>query len=640
MAASPEKRCLYEILGLNLDCTAEEIRSAYKKLALQRHPDKLMRSGLSQDDATASFQELVNAYEVLSDPRERAWYDSHRSQILFSSSNNANSVTSIPNLFSFFSNSVFSGFSDSGKGFYKVYGEIFDKIYMNEVNFSRKLGVGDVKEAPVLGNLKSPYTQVNAFYGYWLGFVTVMDFAWVDEYDSKAGENRKVRRLMEEENKKVRRKAKREYNETVRGLAAFAKKRDKRVIDMVVKRNEEMEKRKEEEKERKREAERVRAERLRAYKEPEWASVEVEEVEEVVEESEKKNEFYCVACGKKFKSEKQWRNHEQSKKHKEKVAELREAFEYEERMNRNGKEEEEEKVEDEDEEEDETEGNGFVSADDGTDDGADDLTERFGNGFSVLEEEGSGGVDDDEQEEGESSGEEVFVDIDNSGNLKGNSEKLRLDDDDEATMLEAMVSGHKSKKNKKGKNKASSSEVHVETDSDENEFMDYNKCKGTRRNKGSRRRKGLKVDEEATKGAAAEITIQAVEEDFSISSKSNRSDEVKEAESLKTSSQSEEKNVQVGSLVAEETKSQSSAGAGTKGLEKDRKGLKAAAQKIVADKKDINYKSKNASKGRKNKASSKTSSNNACEKCGEEFESRTKLHRHLGETGHASLKSR
>ncbi|KAK1372126.1 DnaJ subfamily member [Heracleum sosnowskyi] len=635
MAASPEKRCLYEILGLNLDCTADEIRSAYKKLALQRHPDKLMRSGLSQEDATASFQELVNAYEVLSDPRERAWYDSHRSQILFSSSNNASSVTSIPNLFSFFSNSVFSGFSDSGKGFYKVYGDVFDRIYNNEVNFTRRMGVGEVKEAPVLGNLKSPYTQVNAFYGYWLGFVTVMDFVWVDEYDSKVGENRKVRRLMEEENKKLRRKAKREYNETVRGLAAFAKKRDKRVIDMVVKRNEEMEKRKEEERERKKEAERVRAERVRAYKEPEWASVEVEveEVEEVVEESERKNELYCVACGKKFKSEKQWRNHEQSKKHKEKVAELREAFEYEERMNGNGKVEEEK----EDEvEEDETEGNGFVSADDGTDDGADDLTERFGNGFSVLEEEGSGG--DDDEQEGESNG-EVFVDTDNGGNLKGNSEKLGMDDnDDEASMLEAMVSGHKSKKNKKGKSKAS--EVHVETDSDENEFMDYNNCKGTRRNKGSRRRKGRKADEDATKGDAAEITRQAVEEDFSTSSKSNRSNEVTEAESLKVSSQSEEKNVQVDSLVAEETKSHSSAGTGTKSLEKDRKGLKAVAQKIVADKKDINSKSKNASKGKKNKASSKASDNNVCERCGEDFGSRTKLHKHLGETGHATLKSR
>ncbi|KAL1810743.1 hypothetical protein ACET3Z_020808 [Daucus carota] len=633
MAASPEKRCLYEILGVNLDCSPDEIRSAYKKLALQRHPDKLMRSGLSQEDATASFQELVNAYEVLSDPRERAWYDSHRSQILFSSSSNAGSATSIPNLFSFFSNSVFSGFSDSGKGFYKVYGDIFDKVYANEVNFARKMGVGGVKEAPVLGNLKSPYTQVNAFYGYWLGFVTVMDFVWVDEYDSKAGENRKVRRLMEEENKKLRKKAKREYNETVRGLAAFAKKRDKRVIDMVVKRNEEMEKRKEEEKERKREAERVRAERVKAYKEPEWASVEegVEEVEEVVEEGERKNEFYCVACGKKFKSEKQWRNHEQSKKHKEKVAELREAFEYEERMNANGKKEEEE--DDDEGEEDETEGNGFVSADDC----ADDLTEQFGNGFGVLEEEGTGG--DEEQEEVESSEEEMFVDIDNGHNLKGNSE-LGMDVDDEASILEAMVSGLKSKKNKNVKSKASSPEVHVAKDSDEMEFMDYNNCKGTRRNKGSRRRKGRKDDEEAKKGDAAETTGQAVEEDFSILGKSDKPDEAVQDESEKKSSQSDEINVQVDSSVAEEIKPHSFVGTGTKGVDKDHKGLKAVAQKILADKKDINSKSKTASKGKKHKASSKTSSNNICERCGQEFESRTKLHKHLGETGHATLKSR
>ncbi|KAG6411744.1 hypothetical protein SASPL_129828 [Salvia splendens] len=41
---------------------------------------------------------------------------------------------------------------------------------------------------------------------------------------------------------------------------------------------------------------------------------------------EKKNEFYCVACSKKFRSDKQWKNHEQSKKHKEKVTQLREAF--------------------------------------------------------------------------------------------------------------------------------------------------------------------------------------------------------------------------------------------------------------------------------------------------------------------------
>lgn len=164
MASSEkQKRCLYEVLGLSLDCSVDEIRSAYKKLALQRHPDKLVKSGLSEAEATAQFQELVNAYEVLSNPRERAWYDSHRSQILFASpthaaGNSSNSVY-VPNLFSYFSNSVYSGYSDSGKGFYKVYGDVFEKIYQNECNFAKRLGLGVPKEAPLMGNLDSYYTQ-------------------------------------------------------------------------------------------------------------------------------------------------------------------------------------------------------------------------------------------------------------------------------------------------------------------------------------------------------------------------------------------------------------------------------------------------------------------------------------------------
>ncbi|EOY22066.1 DNAJ heat shock N-terminal domain-containing-like protein [Theobroma cacao] len=116
-------------------------------------------------------------------------------------------------------------------------------------------------------------------------------------------------------------RSQREYNVAVRGLAKFVKKRDKRVIDMSMKRKEEMERRKEEERERKRKMEKERLERVRAYAEPEWAKVEEQERDDWDEKEEKaveKEELYCVACGEKFKSEKQWENHEQSKKHREK----------------------------------------------------------------------------------------------------------------------------------------------------------------------------------------------------------------------------------------------------------------------------------------------------------------------------------
>lgn len=174
-SSSSPKRCLYEVLNLPRDSSPDEIRSAYKKLALQRHPDKLIKSGVSESEATASFQELVNAYEVLSDPKERAWYDSHRNQILFSSSvsnsNNSNSSGGfssgfVPDLFPFFSSSVYSGYSDKGKGFYKVYGDLFDKIYAGEFNFAKKLGLPLPKEAPLMGNLDSPYVQVCLWYPF------------------------------------------------------------------------------------------------------------------------------------------------------------------------------------------------------------------------------------------------------------------------------------------------------------------------------------------------------------------------------------------------------------------------------------------------------------------------------------------
>ncbi|KAL0731767.1 hypothetical protein Bca4012_027861 [Brassica carinata] len=338
-----EKRCLYEILDVSKESSPEEIRSSYRRLALQRHPDKLIKAGgISEADATAQFQELVHAYEVLSDPKERAWYDSHRSQILFADQGSAGGSKSggmpggsVPDLFAFFSTTVYSGYSDTGKGFYKVYFDVFNSVYLNEIKFARTLGLrmDSVREAPIMGNLESPYSQVTAFYNYWLGFSTVMDFCWVDEYDVMAGPNRRMRRKMEEENKKVRKKAKREYNETVRGLAAFVKKRDKRVVDMLVKKSAEMELKKAEERERKKKMEKERLERAMNYEEPDWAKAQDEEEEEEaggVEEDgdgKKKNEqLYCIVCSKKFKSEKQWKNHEQSKKHKEKVAELRETF--------------------------------------------------------------------------------------------------------------------------------------------------------------------------------------------------------------------------------------------------------------------------------------------------------------------------
>jgi molecular chaperone DnaJ len=66
-----EKRDYYEVLGLGRTATSEEIKRAYRKLAVKFHPDK------NPDDphAEEKFKELGEAYDVLMDPDKRAAYD-------------------------------------------------------------------------------------------------------------------------------------------------------------------------------------------------------------------------------------------------------------------------------------------------------------------------------------------------------------------------------------------------------------------------------------------------------------------------------------------------------------------------------------------------------------------------------------
>ncbi|KAI5073458.1 hypothetical protein GOP47_0011471 [Adiantum capillus-veneris] len=69
------QKCLYEILGVEATSSNEEIRSAYRKLALKWHPDKTQQTGASAEEcqeATIHFQEIGRAYEVLADPSERS----------------------------------------------------------------------------------------------------------------------------------------------------------------------------------------------------------------------------------------------------------------------------------------------------------------------------------------------------------------------------------------------------------------------------------------------------------------------------------------------------------------------------------------------------------------------------------------
>ena len=73
------KTSYYELLGVERSATDEEIKKAYRRKALELHPD---RNYGDVDRTTALFAEVQSAYEVLSDAHERAWYDAHERDIL------------------------------------------------------------------------------------------------------------------------------------------------------------------------------------------------------------------------------------------------------------------------------------------------------------------------------------------------------------------------------------------------------------------------------------------------------------------------------------------------------------------------------------------------------------------------------
>ncbi len=66
------KRDYYEILGVGKNASAEEIKRAYRRLALKHHPDKNPKN---HKEAEEKFKEICEAYEVLSDPQKRQTYD-------------------------------------------------------------------------------------------------------------------------------------------------------------------------------------------------------------------------------------------------------------------------------------------------------------------------------------------------------------------------------------------------------------------------------------------------------------------------------------------------------------------------------------------------------------------------------------
>ncbi|XP_033978674.1 dnaJ homolog subfamily C member 21 [Trematomus bernacchii] len=387
-------KCHYEILCVKRDAGDDELKKAYRKLALKWHPDKNLDN---PDEAAEYFKLIQAAYDVLSDPQERAWYDNHREALLKGGITGDYADDSI-DLLQYFTVTCYSGFGDDEKSFYTVYRNLFDSIVKEEMEHSKVEDDDDEEDFPTFGDSESDYdTVVHVFYGYWQSFCTRKNFAWKEEYDTRHASNRWEKRAMEKDNKKTREKSRKERNELVRQLVAFVRKRDRRVLahrKLVEEQNAEKVKKAEE---MRRKQKLSHAKMAEDYKEQSWAAMselekelqqmeaqygkefgdgsESEDEELEIDPREKNGDegddveqpngdemtmddyyesLYCPACDKSFKSDKAMKNHQKSKKHREMVALLRQQLEAEDDslgLNVNGKDEN--KLEDEEEEEEE-----------------------------------------------------------------------------------------------------------------------------------------------------------------------------------------------------------------------------------------------------------------------------------------------
>ncbi|TPX34903.1 hypothetical protein SmJEL517_g02565 [Synchytrium microbalum] len=344
----------YELLGVDIRASADDIKKGYRRKALELHPDKNIGR---VEEATRLFSEVREAYDVLSDDHERAWYDSHKDEILRGDDIGdadsdgeyappASAGTTTEALMKYFSNSCYKNFDPtSPASFYTVYHELFARLESEEIEALRSDSEARRENGYQFDDhLDFLGSDVVQFYKTWTNFSTVKSFRWKDKWRLSEAPDRRVRRAMEAENKQERDKARKEFMDTVRQLAEYVRKRDPRYkahleasrAAQEVKDREATKKRNDERRERLKDA--------MKYETPDWAKAEIEvdedgsvrvkqrrngdDNDDDVDESDDAEpdqlddvdeegllDFYCVACDKEFKSAKQLHNHEKSKRH-------------------------------------------------------------------------------------------------------------------------------------------------------------------------------------------------------------------------------------------------------------------------------------------------------------------------------------
>lgn len=276
-------RCYYDVLGVRQDATPGEVKKSYHTLALRWHPDK----NAGNDEATEMFKQVQEAYEVLADPVERAYYDDNRDVLLADEDEDEPEVDEVEaelDVYKWLSRDAFVDFTGAEDGFFAVYSAVFRDLHQQE----RTARNATNSHRPDFGSANSGEATVTDFYAYWLNFTTCRSdraFSKHDKWDLNEAPSPLMRRLMQQKNKVIRDKARKMFDDKVRRLVRWVKTQDPRPCGRI------------------------------DVPEAGGGGDDVSREENAT--------FHCAACNKWYKNAAQLSNHEKSGKHKQMVAKVK-----------------------------------------------------------------------------------------------------------------------------------------------------------------------------------------------------------------------------------------------------------------------------------------------------------------------------
>jgi molecular chaperone DnaJ len=129
----------YELLGVGRSASADDLKKAFRKLAMQHHPDR----NKDNKDAERKFKEINHAYDILKDPEKRAAYDRYGAAA-FEGGAGPNGP---------------GGFHGQGFDFGSVFGDIFDEMFGGNRGGGRPGGRADMRGQDLRFNLEITLEQ-------------------------------------------------------------------------------------------------------------------------------------------------------------------------------------------------------------------------------------------------------------------------------------------------------------------------------------------------------------------------------------------------------------------------------------------------------------------------------------------------